>query len=778
MKIKKNSEQQKDFSTFPDSTVKSLSPMLIFGHWIDFLQIGQKIGVGYILALSVVIIGIITGSVMGNHLRHQALEGLEDAQKEIENFQNLQSTFFKAKIGKQRLISLIDRPEKFTQESSLILVTARETEKSWHKFKTFEREENRLNEKHDLTIYNVLKTYKDVPKTYVRKLDILLREINSLTLEDPEEQKKAYDLLINFINSPTSIQFEEASSAINEIVNVSYQEVLEASNSLKKAEKLSRKIVAISIFTSLAIAIFLAIIISRTIIYPIREITQVAEKVREEGDLTLRAPAFTKDEIGVLATAFNYAIERIEESVNAVNRANMAKSKFLANMSHELRTPLNGIMGYAQILQRSKTLNKFEAGQVEVIYNCAFHLLTLINDILDLSKIEADKMELYPVQFHFPSFLQGVVEMCQIKAELKGISFIYETNHKFVGVYADEKRLRQVLINLLGNGIKFTDNGTVTFSVSSIDDYIRFEIRDTGIGMSPEQLEQIFNVFEQVGNKKEFDGTGLGLAISQKIIQLMGSSIQVESNIGCGSRFWFDLTLPIATEWATAESSDSKGEIVGIRGISPKIIVVDDKWENRSMIVNLLKPIGFEVQEAVDGQDGWEKIQQFHPDLIITDLGMPVLEGWEMIRRIRDSENFQASLIVASSASVFEIDKDKCLETGADDFLPKPVEVVELLKILKKHLNLKWLYKAEVEAQSNVEEERTATDLVSPSKKVLEKLYDLALKGNFKAIIKEANSLENIDPKFVPFARQIYQLAKEFQDREIIALIKSLGALT
>ncbi|NEQ40000.1 MAG: response regulator [Okeania sp. SIO3I5] len=778
MKIKKNSQQQENFSTFPDSSIESPSPILIFGHWLDCLQIGQKIGVGYIVGLSVAIIGIITGWVMGNNLRHEALEGLEHTQEEIKNFQNLQSTFLKTKIAKQQLISLIDQPKKFTQEISLVLVTAREIEKSWQQFKTTQADQDHLKEEHHVMIDNFIKTYKDVPKAYVQQLDTLLVELNSLALEYPQEQKIAYELVIDFIKSPTVIQFQEASSAINEIIKVSYLEVLEASESLSKAEKLSRKIIAISIFTSVAIAIFLAIIISRTITHPIRELRKFAEKVREEGDLTLRAPVLTKDEIGVLATAFNYAIERIEASVNTANKANLAKSKFLANMSHELRTPLNGIMGYAQILQRSKSLNKFEINQVEIIYNCSCHLLTLINDVLDLSKIEADKMELYPIQFHFPSFLQGVVEMCQIKAELKGISFIYETNHKLIGVYADQKRLRQVLINLLGNAIKFTDDGTVTFSVSSIDDYIRFEVRDTGIGMTPEELERIFMAFEQVGDKNQSEGTGLGLAISQKITQLMGSSIQVESHLDFGSRFWFDLTLPIATEWATAESYDSKGEIVGIKGISPKIIVVDDKWENRSVIVNLLKPIGFQVQEAEDGEDSWEKIQLFHPDLIITDLVMPVLDGFEMIQRIRESENFQASLIVASSASIYEIDKDKCLEIGADDFLPKPVEVVELLKILKKHLNLEWVYQGEVEVKSTLEAEITATELVPPSTKVLEKLYDLALKGNFKAIIKEANSLESIDPKFVPFARKIYQLAKEFQDREIITLIESLGVLT
>ncbi|MEO6861629.1 MAG: PAS domain S-box protein, partial [Microcoleus sp.] len=275
----------------------------------------------------------------------------------------------------------------------------------------------------------------------------------------------------------------------------------------------------------------------------------------------------------------------------AAEAANRAKSEFLANMSHELRTPLNGIMGYAQILQRSKLLNEEERSRIDVIYQCGSHLLTLINDILDLSKIEAQKVELMPTDFHFPAFLQGVAEMCRIRAELKGIQFHFPSAPELpIGIHADEKRLRQVLINLLSNAIKFTDAGSVTFIVSfATEAKIRFEIRDTGTGIAQHQLQTIFQPFEQVGDRRrQTEGTGLGLAISKRIVELMGSTIQVQSEMNVGSIFWFDVDLYQAEEWVKTSQIDHRGQIIGIKDRQPKIVVIDDKWANRSVISNLL----------------------------------------------------------------------------------------------------------------------------------------------------------------------------------------------
>ena len=457
----------------------------------------------------------------------------------------------------------------------------------------------------------------------------------------------------------------------------------------------------------------------------------------------------------------------------AAEAASRAKSEFLANMSHELRTPLNGIMGYAQILQRSKVLNEEERSRIDVIYQCGSHLLTLINDILDLSKIEAQKVELMPTDFHFPAFLQGVAEMSRIRAEIKGIHFNFPSSPELpIGIRADEKRLRQVLFNLLSNAIKFTDEGSVTFIVSfATEGKIRFEIRDTGTGIAQDQLQAIFQPFEQVGDRRrQTEGTGLGLAISQRIVELMGSSIQVQSEMNVGSIFWFDVNLPQADEWVKTSQIDNHGQIIGIKDRQPKIVVIDDKWANRSVISNLLSPIGFEVSEANDGLEGWEKIIEVQPDLIVTDLLMPELDGFEVIKRVRESENFKDTIIIVSSASVFETDQYRSLEAGGNAFIPKPVQATELLQKLQQYLHLEWVYEAN-EAPLAIASD--TDELIAPPATEMEMLYELAMKGNFLEIVKQAVLLEEIDPKYIPFAKRLHQMAKDFQDEEILTFIQS-----
>ncbi|MEG4068358.1 PAS domain S-box protein [Microcoleus sp. Pol11C2] len=465
-----------------------------------------------------------------------------------------------------------------------------------------------------------------------------------------------------------------------------------------------------------------------------------------------------------------FVMAKAREAAEAASRA---KSEFLANMSHELRTPLNGIMGYAQILQRSKVLNEEERSRIDVIYQCGSHLLTLINDILDLSKIEAQKVELMPTDFHFPAFLQGVAEMCRIRAEIKGIHFLFPSSPELpIGIRADEKRLRQVLINLLSNAIKFTDEGSVTFIVSfATEGKIRFEIRDTGTGIAQDQLQAIFQPFEQVGDRRrQTEGTGLGLAISKRIVELMGSTIQVQSEMNVGSIFWFDVHLSQADEWVKTSQIDHRGQIIGIKDRQPKIVVIDDKWANRSVISNLLSPIGFEVFEANDGQEGWEKIIEVQPDLIVTDLLMPELDGFEVIKRVRESENFKDIIIIVSSASVFETDQYRSLEAGGNTFIPKPIQATELLQKLQQYLDLEWVYEANEEPQASSSD---TDELIAPPATQMEMLYELAMKGNFLEIVKQALLLEEIDPQYIPFAKRLHQMAKDFQDEEILTFIQS-----
>jgi len=473
--------------------------------------------------------------------------------------------------------------------------------------------------------------------------------------------------------------------------------------------------------------------------------------------------------------------------------ANKAKSEFLANMSHELRTPLNGILGYAQILMRSKHLDSQDMSSLKIIHQCGSHLLTLINDILDFSKIEARKIELDPMQFHFWAFLEDISQIFRLRAEQKAISFICQFDSSLpTNVQGDEKRLRQVLINLLGNAVKFTDRGGVTFKVQLIKSValepnskelnalntIRFQIEDTGVGIGEEKMQKIFQPFEQVGNTdKMSEGTGLGLAISLKIIEMMGGSLQVNSQLNAGSQFWFDLDLPSASKWESA--TQLQAAIAGYQGTKLKILAVDDKWENRSVLVNLLTPLGFEVLEAANAKAALEQINhgQFHA--VITDLVMPEMDGFELVSRLRSQPKFKDLVIIISSASVFEADQHKSLDMGANAFLPKPVQAAELFVLLQKHLRISWVYQESSHLDTNVNQSvRSDSDslLVPPPDEELVILYDLVMRGNLKAVTKQVEHLKNLDAKYIPFAERVGELAASFQEKQLRLFINDYKA--
>ena len=454
--------------------------------------------------------------------------------------------------------------------------------------------------------------------------------------------------------------------------------------------------------------------------------------------------------------------------------ANQAKSNFLANMSHELRTPLNGILGYSQILERSSKLAEQERHGIQIIHQCGNHLLTLINDILDLSKIEADKLELTSTEINLLSLLQSVVNICRIQSKQKGIEFIYQPpSDIFTGIVIDEKRLRQVLINLLGNAIKFTTEGIVKLNVDIIEKTnkqvsLKFQVIDTGVGISPEEISKIFKAFEQVGDaRKQGEGTGLGLAISQRIVHLMGSQIQVESTLGKGSNFFFTIKLPLVQPCQKDQTTlEVPKQIIGYTGHHRQILIIDDHWENRSVLRNLLEPLDFKVIEATHGQAGLKKLQSEQPDLVITDLLMPVMNGLELLRYIRSSKELKDTKVIISSAAVSQEYQDQAIKEGSDDFLIKPIDINNLLSILAIHLGLEWIYKTQTKAVL------ASPELILPPQKTLADLFALAQTGNIRALRTQIHQLINNDNRYQSFAKPILQLAKQFQIEEIEELLQ------
>lgn len=503
-------------------------------------------------------------------------------------------------------------------------------------------------------------------------------------------------------------------------------------------------------------------------------LAQANQSLEQKVKQRTQSLAIKNQELQTTLQTLRLTQEELRHQKEQADLANQAKSEFLSNMSHELRTPLNGILGYAQVLERSLALGSEEQQQVQVIHKCGDHLLEMINDILDLAKIEAGKLELMPQPVHLSSCLQGVVEACRVRAVEKGLEFVYTVSPDLPeGVELDAQRLRQILFNLLGNAIKFTDHGQVTFQVIASaaprPHYyrLRFVVSDTGVGIATSNLGKLFDAFVQVGDRKKYaEGTGLGLAISNRLVQLMGARLNVSSEIGNGSQFSFQITVPGAAQWEASPSTLENQNIVGYTGRKRRLLVVDDRGENRSILVSLLTPLGFEMVEAENGQQALDLLQQIFFDLVITDLAMPVMDGFELLRQIQAFPALQDQKLIVSSAYVSAQEQELALEAGADALLSKPIRTQQLFDLLAQILDLEWQY-----GDNTVNSRLATADLepIVPPLDVIRSIYDAAEADDFRQVRYQLEDLVEQTPEYQGFVMPLLSLAKRLRLEEIKA---------
>jgi PAS domain S-box-containing protein len=463
----------------------------------------------------------------------------------------------------------------------------------------------------------------------------------------------------------------------------------------------------------------------------------------------------------------------------AAEEANRAKSLFLANMSHEIRTPMNAVLGFAHVLGSDASLSPKQTEYVGVILRSGEHLLRLINDILDMSRIDAGQTQFSLEDFRLIDLIQEVEVLFRESAAAKGLGFVLELDRRSLpDVHADLGKLRQILINLLGNAFKFTQTGQVILRVRSEAaqetadrqmQSIIFEVEDTGPGISKDYLKFVFDLFYQTADAIPSGGTGLGLSISRKYARLMGGDITVTSRVGTGSCFRFE--VPLKMVHGTFPFNNVSKQVIGLSpGTGPwRILAVDDVSDNLILLTAMLRPVGFEVREASDGDEALKIFHDWLPHAVLLDMRMPVMDGYEAVRRIKATESGRGALVVAISAGAFHDSRKQALDAGADEYLSKPFLAMDLFKILGHGLGLHYVYAGEtVQSASRVMSSVAEFRLLPTTVQAIRKAV---AEGDMLQLMKWIDMADTEDPQA---ARRLRSMADSFDYRGIMEWLDSV----